>query len=59
MLEKHTVILVSDMVDKKTAEDMHMIHANNLESALVIARGLKGDVPVTVIPDGVSVIVEK
>ncbi len=60
ILIKHKVILVTDQCDPKMITDMHMIHAYNLEEALEKAFELKGrDASITVIPDGVSVIVKK
>jgi nickel-dependent lactate racemase len=60
ILEKHRVILVTDMCDKRMVEDMFMDHAANIGEALALARKYKGDdAGVTVIPDGISVIVSK
>lgn len=59
ILIKHKVILVSDPKNKEMIEDMFMIYAETPEEALKIARSIKGEeASVTVIPDGVSVIVE-
>lgn len=58
ILIKHKVILVTDQCDPKTITDMHMIHAYTLEEGLQLAYQIKGsDASVTVVPDGVSVIV--
>ena len=58
ILDKFTVILVSDMCDPQMIRDMHMEHAKNFEEAFARALELKGqNASVTVIPDGVSVIV--
>ena len=58
ILDKFTVILVSDMCDPQMIKDMHMEHAKNFEEAFARALELKGqNASVTVIPDGVSVIV--
>ncbi|AJD32000.1 nickel-dependent lactate racemase [Clostridium sporogenes] len=58
MLDKFTVILVTDMCDPNMIKAMHMEHAYNFEEALNRAYKLKGkDAKVAVIPDGVSVIV--
>ncbi len=59
ILEKHEVILVTDQCDKNMIEDMHMKHACTAEEALKMAFEIKGqDATITVIPDGVSVIVK-
>ena len=57
---KATVIYVSEC-SEKTIEDMKMIPASTVEEALLKARKIlkKDDATVTVIPDGVSVIVER
>ncbi|MCT8977663.1 nickel-dependent lactate racemase [Clostridium sp. CX1] len=58
MLDKYTVILVTDMCDPKMIKNMHMEHAYSFKEALNRAYELKGkDAKVAVIPDGVSVIV--
>lgn len=58
MLDKFTVILVTDMCDPQMIKNMHMEHAYTFEEALKRAYELKGkDAKVAVIPDGVSVIV--
>ncbi|MBV7276333.1 nickel-dependent lactate racemase [Clostridium sp. PL3] len=58
MLNKYTVILVTDMCDPTMIKNMHMEHAFTFEEALARAYELKGkDAKVAVIPDGVSVIV--
>jgi lactate racemase len=58
MLDKYTVIMVTDMCDPQMIKDMHMEHASNFEEALKRAYEIKGsDANVVVIPDGVSVIV--
>lgn len=60
ILINHKVILVTDQCDPQMIEDMYMIHASTLEEALEKAFEIKGqDASVTVIPDGVSVIVNK
>ncbi|MCK4257976.1 MAG: nickel-dependent lactate racemase [Halanaerobiales bacterium] len=59
ILEKHEVILVTDQCDKKMIEDMHMKYAISAEEALKMAFEMKGkDATITVVPDGVSVIVK-
>ena len=56
---KHTVIIVTDQCDHKLIQNMHMLAANTLEEALGIAEKLVGkNASITVIPDGVSVIVK-
>jgi len=58
MLDKYTVIMVTDMCDPQMIKDMHMQHAYTFEEALERAYGMMGrDAKVAVIPDGVSVIV--
>ncbi len=60
ILMKHPVILVTDQCDEKLVKDMHMMHASSLEKAMQMAFGMKGEnATVTVIPDGVSVIVQQ
>lgn len=59
ILDKFKVILVTDMCDPKMVENCHMIYASNIEDALKKAFEIKGDnAKITIIPDGVSVIVE-
>ncbi len=58
VLKSYKVILVTDQCDPHMVKDMHMTHAYSLEEALRIAYEIKGqDASVTVVPDGVSVIV--
>ena len=58
ILDKFTVILVSDMCDPDMIKKMHMQHAFTFEEALERAFKIKGkDASISVIPDGVSVIV--
>ncbi|NNU74686.1 nickel-dependent lactate racemase [Clostridium estertheticum] len=58
ILDKFTVILVSDMCDPQMIKKMHMQHALTFEEALERALKIKGkDASISVIPDGVSVIV--
>ncbi len=58
MLDRYTVIMVTDMCDPQMIKDMHMQHAFTFEEALERAYGIMGrDAKVAVIPDGVSVIV--
>lgn len=58
ILNKFTVIMVTDMCDPEMIRSMHMEHAFTFEEALNKAFEIKGNsATVTVIPDGVSVIV--
>jgi nickel-dependent lactate racemase len=58
ILNTHTVILVTDMCDPEMIKKMHMQHAFTFEEALKRAFEIKGnDASISVIPDGVSVIV--
>lgn len=60
ILKKHKMILVTDYMDKKKVEKANMIHASSLDKALETARQIKGeDAEIVVIPDGVSVLIEK
>ncbi len=56
---KATVILVSEC-PKQMVEDMKMVHSSSVEDALNKAKMIlnKKDLEITIIPDGVSVIVE-
>ncbi len=59
ILNKYTVILVTDMCDPEIIKNMHMEHAYTLEEALGRAYKLKGiQAKVAIVPDGVSVIVK-
>lgn len=59
ILNKFTVIMVTDECDPKMITNMHMKHAYNFEEALNLAYEIKEqDAKVVVIPDGVSVIVK-
>lgn len=59
ILDKHTVILVTDMCAPEMIRNMHMQHAFTVEEALERAFQLKGkDAKITVVPDGVSVVVK-
>jgi len=59
ILDKHIVILVTDQCDPKMIKKMHMLHAPSFEKALEKALEIKGkDATITVIPDGVSVVVK-
>ena len=58
ILLKATVIFVSDC-DERIVRDLHMLPAHDVDEAMAKARKIVGrdDYTVTVIPDGVSVIV--
>lgn len=59
ILEKFTVIMVTDLCDPNMIKNMHMQHANSFDEALKMAFDIKGNnAKVAVIPDGVSVIVK-
>lgn len=54
----HTVIFVTRPELKELIEDMKMIYAPSPEEALAMAKSIKGeDASVTVIPNGISVII--
>ena len=58
ILSKHKVIMVTDLCDPKMITGMHMEHAKTFDEALARAFEIKGeDATVSLIPDGVSVIV--
>ena len=58
ILDKFTVIMVTDMCSPEMIKEMHMEHAATFQEALQRAFEIKGNnASVTVIPDGVSVIV--
>lgn len=58
ILDKFKVILVTNLMDPEMVRSMHMDHAYTFNEALEKAFKLKGnDAKITVIPDGVSVIV--
>ncbi|RBP46972.1 nickel-dependent lactate racemase [Garciella nitratireducens] len=60
ILIHHEVIFVTDQCNPQIIKDMHMNHANTLQEALSMAKKKKGEnATITVIPDGVSVIVQK
>jgi nickel-dependent lactate racemase len=59
-LQKYHIILVAEGIDKEHAESMNFRYAENMDKALEIADSIVGrSVPVTVIPNGVSVIVRR
>ena len=57
MLQKHTIILVTDRLDEELVRKVNMIPAKTPDEALKMAYEMKGaDASVVVIPDGVAVI---
>lgn len=58
ILVKAKVIVVSEDCDPKLFTDMHMMHANTLSEALNMARSIVGNKKITIIPDGIAVIVK-
>jgi len=59
VLNKFTVIMVTDKCGREMIEPMHMKHARTIPDALRMAYEIAGkDAKFAVIPDGVSVIVE-
>ena len=60
ILCKANVIIVSEHCNPKIITDMHIKHAHSLDEALKKARAIVGeDKKITVIPDGISVIVKE
>ena len=60
ILERFTVIMVTDQCSSEMIINMHMKHAKTFEEALNLAFDIKGkDAKIAVIPDGVSVIVKE
>jgi lactate racemase len=58
ILSHHHVIMVSDLVDPKIVTNMHMDLAKTFDEALGRAFNIQGkDAKVTIIPDGLAVIV--
>jgi len=58
ILSRHTVIMVSDLIQPEIIAKMHMEHAKTLDEALRRALQLKGSAAkITVIPDGLAVVV--
>lgn len=58
ILRKYKVIMVTNMCDERLILGMHMEHAKTFDEALKRAFDIKGrDATVSLIPDGVSVIV--
>lgn len=58
ILVKAKVIVVSENCEPKLFTDMHMMHANTLSEALNMARSIVGNKKITIIPDGITVIVK-
>lgn len=60
ILMHNKVIMVTD-VSREVIEDMHMIYAQSVKEAIELAKKIvvKKDYKITIIPDGVSVIVEQ
>lgn len=59
ILDKYQVIFVTNCCDSQMIRDMHMDHAFTVDEALDMAYRKKGeDASVTVIPDGIAVIVQ-
>ncbi|WP_371366340.1 Lactate racemase [Sporomusa rhizae] len=57
---KHNIIIVTDQCEHQLIENMHMRAAATLDEALAMARQLVAkEAKITVIPDGVSVIVSQ
>ncbi len=60
ILLKHEVIFVTEAKNRPLVEAMHMTYASALQEALSLARAKKGSqAGVTIIPDGVSIIVDQ
>ena len=58
ILCKANVIVVSKDCDPKLFTDMHMMHAYTIEEAIEKAEKLVGKKQITLIPDGIAVIVK-
>lgn len=59
ILDQYKVIMVTDQCDPQMIKNMHMDHASTFEEAMAKAISLKGEgAKITVVPDGVSVIVQ-
>lgn len=60
ILDRNQVILVTRDCDPKIIRQMQLLHAKSLTQAMDMADGILGsDASITLIPDGVSVIVEE
>ena len=59
ILNRHHVIMVSDLIKPEIVRAMHMEHANSFDEALQRACELQGrNARIAVIPDGLAVIVQ-
>lgn len=58
ILCKAHVIIVSDKCDPSIITSMHIKHAYTIDEALEKARSIVGNKKITIIPDGISVIVK-
>ncbi len=58
IMKRNTLIMISDPKNKEIIEDMYMLYAANLDEALKLAYDRKPGAQVTVIPNGISVIVK-
>ena len=58
ILDQFTVIVVTDQCDPKMLTDMHLQHASTFDEALNKLGIKRKDASITVIPDGVSVVVK-
>ncbi len=58
ILTKANVIIVTDKCDPKIITNMHIMHAYTLDEAINKAYSLVGKEKITVIPDGISVILK-
>lgn len=58
ILNKANVIIVTDKCEPSIITNMHIMHAYTLDEALEKAYALVGKEPITVIPDGISVILK-
>ena len=56
VLERFKVVIVSNGVDRKTVESMHMMHAGSLKEGLEEAINIKPEGSITLLPDGPSAI---
>lgn len=60
ILNRHHVIMVSDLIKPEIVEAMHMEHATSFDEALQRAYELQGrNAKIAVIPDGLAVIVRE
>ena len=59
VLEKNTVIMMSDKKQKSNIEKMHMLYARTFDEAMEKAEKIVGKTaPIVIIPDGVAVIIK-